>query len=79
MDIVKNYISNIMRKVRTKEDKYDLLPLHERAVVSLYYSTKDHLERMIQVQNTLRQVDKYDARSMTFWKIIKIKLNNNSL
>ena len=84
MDKVRARINNIIKRVDRRfgsstnnEEKlaaFNELLTTDKAIYVLYHEVADTNKRLKEVQATLKQINKYNARSMTLIQFIKFKL-----
>ena len=84
MDKVRARINNIIKRVDRRfgsstnnEEKlaaFNELLTTDKAIYVLYHEVADTNKRLKEVQTTLKQINKYNARSMTLIQYIKFKL-----
>lgn len=79
MDSIKLYINKVLKPIITITSSskwgnmFDKLPIHKQAIVTLDIEIRANKVRLKEVQDTLRQVIKYDARNMSLTTFMKMK------
>ena len=66
-ELGKEFLSNEMLKI------FEALPIHKKAIIQMDNARKERFKRLLEVQDTLRRVQKYDARNMSLMQFIKLK------
>tara|TARA_E500000305_G_scaffold12144_1_gene8218 strand:+ start:1195 stop:1491 length:297 start_codon:yes stop_codon:yes gene_type:complete len=68
---VRNYSETISNKM--KLDIFINRPIEEQAIIQMDNARKERFQQLLEVQDTLRRVKRYDARNMSLVQFIKMK------
>ena len=60
-------------KNKAKLDVFLNRPIGEQAIIQMDIARKERFQQLLEVQDTLRRVKRYDARNMSFMQFIKMK------
>lgn len=61
------------RRNKEKLDTWLRRPIEEQAIIQMDNDRKERFKQLLEVQDTLRRVKRYDARNMSLMQFIKLK------
>jgi len=61
------------KKNKARLDVFRNRPIEEQAIIFMDTARRERFQQLLEVQDTLRRVKRYDARNMTLIQFIKMK------